>query len=308
MKQIKHVIDTELFDKKLLDLLFDRADYFADSLASPDSRKQISKLLDGKMVFAVFFEPSTRTRLSFTAAAQHLGAQVITAENARETSSATKGETLEDTIKVLCGYKPDAIVMRHNQTGGAATAATVSNIPIINAGDGSGEHPTQSLLDLYTIHKELGRITDLNVVIGGDLANGRTARSLSRILARFPGNKLTFVAPASLQMGDDIKQYLTQNNVEFTETEDLESALPTADVVYWTRVQKERIIGDLPKGTFIIDLPQIKLMQDHAILMHPLPRVDEITPAVDSTPQAAHFRQAENGLYARMALLEWILK
>ena len=306
-KPLKHVVDTEFFNEDFLNKIFERADHFKKALSTPDGRKKIGKTLDGKLVFAMFFEPSTRTRLSFTSAAMHLGAKVATAENARESSSASKGETLEDTIRMYCGYKPDAVIMRHHETGAAVKAASISTVPIINAGDGSGEHPTQSLLDLYTIRSEIGRLDNLHVIIGGDLANGRTARSLSRVLAKFPGNKITYVAPHSLRMNEDIKQHLNTKGVEFTETEDLESALPAADVVYWTRIQKERITGDVPKNSYIIDLPHSELMPGHAIIMHPLPRVDEITPAVDTTPHAAYFRQAENGLYVRMALLEWVL-
>ena len=178
--------------------------------------------------------------MSFAAAGQHLGMSVVTTENAKEFSSAAKGETLEDTIRVLCEYKPDIIVIRHYETDAARHAAAVSTVPIINAGDGLGQHPTQALLDLYTILVEKGRTKDLNVVIGGDLAHGRTARSLTYLLTKFPSNHITFVSPEELKVGQDIKDYLKSKGTDFSESTDL-VPLKDADVVYWTRVQKRKI-------------------------------------------------------------------
>ncbi len=308
MARVKHVIEAQQFDPDFLKRLFSRASEMQGLFNGNGSREQLNKLLPGKMMFNVFYEPSTRTRMSFSAAAQHMGMEVVTTENAKEFSSAAKGETLEDTIRTLCEYHPDAIVLRHHESGAAERAAEISTVPIINAGDGSGQHPTQALLDLYTIEKELGRLKDLKIIIGGDLSHGRTARSLTYLLTKFSGNEITFVSPQSLRIGEDIKKHLANTKTPFQETEDLETVLPKADVVYWTRVQKERLAeGEKVEKHFIIDIPQLRLMKKDSILMHPLPRVDEITPAVDSTPQAAYFRQAGNGMFVRMAILEWVL-
>ena len=246
--------------------------------------------------------------MSFGAAARHLGMEVVTTENAKDFSSAAKGETLEDTIRVMCEYYPDIIVLRHNDTDAAKHAARVSTVPIINAGDGMGQHPTQALLDLYTIYKELQRMAGLTVVMGGDLLHGRTVRSLSYLLAKFEGNKLIFVSPSSLRIGKDIKDYLKKHNIDFSETEDLHIAMKQADVIYWTRIQKERFDSSTLENTYTIGPKELKLMKPDAILMHPLPRVGEIEQAVDKDPRAAYFRQAGNGMFVRMALLEWVLE
>lgn len=302
---MKHVLEIQSFDRALIEKLCARADEMENMLKN--DREKVNGLFKGRMMFSVFYEPSTRTRMSFSAAAQHLGIQVVSTENAKEFSSAAKGETIEDTVQVLNSYHPDIIVMRHYETGAATKAAAVSNVPIINAGDGLGQHPTQSLLDIYTIKKELDRFDNLKVVIGGDLAHGRTARSLAYMLAKFGGNTITFVAPKSLEMGQDIKDHLTENNVAFTETDHAEDSLKDADVVYWTRVQKERFDASNFKGTLIIGKKELELMKKDSILMHPLPRVDEITTEVDNDQRAAYFRQAGNGMTIRMALIEWVL-
>jgi aspartate carbamoyltransferase catalytic subunit len=302
---MRHVLEAQQFDRKLIEELCLRADELEHLL---DSKNHSSvELFKGHMMFTIFYEPSTRTRISFNAAAQHLGIEVVSTENAREFSSAAKGETLEDTIRTLCEYRPNLIVLRHFETGAAAKAAAVSSVPILNAGDGSGQHPTQALLDIYTIKKELGKLDNLEVAIGGDLAHGRTARSLTYLLSKFKNNSIVFVAPEGLEVGDDIKNYLTSNNVPFRETTDIDSALKSADVVYWTRLQKERFDVSSLRQTFTIDKREMKLMKKSAILMHPLPRVDEITQAVDNDPRAVYFKQAGNGMFMRMALIEWVL-
>lgn len=307
-KNIRHVIESQQFDVDFLSSLFRRTDELKKMFNGSGKRGDLGEVLTGKMMFNVFYEPSTRTRMSFSAAAQHLGMEVVTTENARDFSSAAKGETLEDSIRVLCEYRPDVIVLRHHETGAAERAAAVSPVPIINAGDGSGQHPTQALLDLYTIQEKLKRLEGLRVVIGGDLAHGRTARSLTYLLAKYPGNEITFVSPDALRVGDDIKKHLKNTGTKYSETDDLESTFPKADVVYWTRVQKERLAEGLKiERHFVIDVPQAKLLQPHAILMHPLPRIDEITPEVDRFPQAVYFRQAGDGMFVRMALLEWAI-
>jgi aspartate carbamoyltransferase catalytic subunit len=259
---------------------------------------------------ALFYEPSTRTRLSFEAALLRLGGQTMGTDNAREFSSTAKGETLEDTIRIVGGYA-DVIVLRHNEEGAARRAAAVSPVPIINAGDGPGQHPTQALLDLYTIKDELNRIDGIKVAMVGDLANGRTVRSLTYLLSKFKDIQVWFVAPPSVTMRDDLKAHLDEHHIPWTETQDLDAVLPDVDVVYMTRIQKERFADpaayDAVKGVYRLDKHSLELMRKYAIIMHPLPRVDEIDHAVDDDPRAAYFRQARNGLQVRMALLDKLL-
>jgi len=239
-----------------------------------------------------------------------LGGRVISTENAREFSSVAKGETLEDTVRVISGYA-DVIVLRHPEEGACKRAANVSNVPIVNAGDGPGEHPTQALVDVYTIYRELGRIDGIHVVTVGDLANGRTVRSLCLLLGEFSNVFITFVAPKEVGMREDIKKYLDQVGIRWRDEEDLLSVLPEADVVYQTRIQKERIkdpeLYNKVNGIYILGPEQLKYMRKDAIIMHPLPRVGEIDPSIDNDPRAAYFRQARNGLWVRMAVLEYVL-
>lgn len=271
-----------------------------------------ANILYGKHMVTFFYEPSTRTRCSFEIAMSMLGGKVVfSTENARRFSSVAKGETIEDTIRVLCRYRPDVIVLRTDEEGMAQRAAQVSSVPIINAGDGPGEHPTQALLDLYTIQKEIGRISGISIAMVGDLARGRTVRSLSFLLAKFPEVKIYFVSPENLRMRDDVKRHLAENGVWFKEEQDLREVAPKVDVIYQTRTQRER--GSLLermqalKGSYIVDKEILSLMRKNAIIMHPLPRNEEISPEVDDDPRAAYFRQAENGLYVRMALLKMLL-
>lgn len=303
-----HIIEAQQFDRTTLEQLFRCADARRAVFDNGGDRRAINTRFCGRLMFNVFYEPSTRTRMSFAAAAQHLGMEVVNTENARDFSSAIKGESLEDTIRVLNGYYPDIIVLRHHEDGAAERAARVSAVPIINAGDGGGQHPTQALLDLYTIQQQLGRIAGLTVVMGGDLANGRTVRSLAYLLAKYTDIHIVFVSPPALRMGDDLKQYLLRKQVPFREEDDLQTALASADVVYWTRVQKERLPIHVRYedvcGRYMIDVPQLQWMKPGAILMHPLPRVTEITTAVDDDPRAVYFRQASNGMFVRMALIE----
>lgn len=309
MSEIKHIVKSQDFTPQLLGNLFDKADAHADALKDPVKIAGLQKLGAGRQVFTLFYEPSTRTRVSFEAAANNLGLRVVGTENAREFSSSAKGETIEDTVRVLCEYHPAAIVMRHHEEGAAERAATVSTVPIINGGDGRGQHPTQAILDLYTIRRELGRLENINIIIGGDLANGRTARSLVYLLSRYPGAHFSFVAPESLEMSQDIKDHLGEHGVTYKETQELNSVLKDADVVYWTRVQKERLAEgvdyDVVSSRYEIGHEHLAKMKKESIVMHPLPRVNEIKSEVDVDPRAAYFRQAGYGLPVRMALFEW---
>jgi aspartate carbamoyltransferase catalytic subunit len=303
-----HILTVAQYDHAQLELLFKRAEELR-SYATPTQRRELAQLHQGKQLCSLFYEPSTRTRLSFETGAIKMGMGLVSTENAREFSSASKGETIEDTIRVLDEYKYDAIVLRHHETGAAARAASVSKTPIINAGDGKGEHPTQALLDAYTIYRKFGRLNNLHIVMGGDLANGRTVRSLAQLLSTYRGNRITFVSVPELQIGDDIKATLQANGTRFSETAEMLDALKSADVVYWTRLQKERLAHPeaIPQGGFILDTSAIEILPKNAIIMHPLPRVDEIDPAIDSDPRSLYFEQAGNGLYARMALIDQIL-
>lgn len=237
---------------------------------------------------------------------------VFSTEDAGQFSSAAKGETLENTIKVLCCYRPHIIVLRYDEEGGTKIAAESSSVPIINAGDGVGQHPTQALLDLYTIQNRLGKIDGLSIAMVGDLARGRTVHSLSYLLANFSGVKIYFISPKVVKMRDDIKDYLTRHSVWFTEKNDLRVVAPRVDVVYQTRTQTER--GShikrygKEKGFYVVDREVTDAMSKEAIIMHPLPCGDEITADVDSDPRSVYLStQIENGLFVRMALLKMIL-
>lgn len=300
---MKHIVAVDQFDRAWLESIFAEADRLRSDRATSD-------LLRGKILATLFYEPSTRTRLSFESAMMRLGGNVISTENAREFSSAIKGETVEDTVRILSGYA-DGIVIRHYEQGAAARAAKASPVPIINGGDGPGEHPTQALLDLYTIHNELGRFDNLKVALVGDLRFGRAARSLALLLRQARNVELVFVAPDAVPMGDDIKDALDDAGVRWHEEPDLATAMESVDVVYQTRIQRERFATPeeyaSAKGIYIITPENMQALPEHAIVMHPLPRVDEIHPDVDSDPRAAYFRQAHNGVFVRMALLHQLL-
>ncbi|MDD3085910.1 MAG: aspartate carbamoyltransferase [Candidatus ainarchaeum sp.] len=305
MGKLNYLIESQQFDKELLFTLFKRADELRESKAN-DSLK-------GKVLATLFYEPSTRTRLSFESAMLRLGGEVISTENAKEFSSAIKGESLEDTIRVISSYA-NCIVMRHYEEGSAKKAISVSKVPFINAGDGKGQHPTQALLDLYTIYRELGKIDGLTIAMVGDLMNGRTVHSLSYLLGKFSNIKIIFVSPENLKIKDEIKEYLTRHNVVYEENSNLSEVLPIADIIYITRIQKERMSEndyELAKGKYAINslnLGQIKLTSR---IMHPLPHVEEIDLPIEveeNDKRITYFRQAENGVFARMALLEHLMK
>lgn len=307
MGSVTHIIEAQQFDIDLLSEIFSLAEEMEQVV-----QHYGSNILNRRVMATLFYEPSTRTRLSFESAMKRLGGEVITTESAQEFSSAAKGETLEDTIRIVMGYA-DVIVLRHFESGASRRAAEVSEVPILNAGDGAGQHPTQALLDIYTINREIGRLEEISVALVGDLANGRTVRSLCYLLAKYKSPKIYLVAPSVVRMKDDIKDYLRRYGVSFEETEDLYAVASQVDVIYQTRIQRERFgdrTGDYEqaRGKYIIDRSILNCMREHAIIMHPLPRVDEIVPEVDSDPRAAYFRQAHNGLYVRMALLKMILE
>ncbi|KAI8552898.1 hypothetical protein RHMOL_Rhmol06G0304300 [Rhododendron molle] len=305
--QLDDVIEAQQFDRDILTAIFE----VTREMEKVEKNSPGSQILKGFLMATLFYEPSTRTRLSFESAMKRLGGEVLTTENAREFSSAAKGETLEDTIRTVEGYS-DIIVMRHFESGAAQRAAATASIPVINAGDGPGQHPTQALLDVYTIEREIGKLDGIKVGLVGDLANGRTVRSLAYLLSKYEDVKIYFVSPEVVKMKDDIKDFLTSKGVKWEESDDLMEVASKCDVVYQTRIQRERFgertdLYEEARGKYIVDGAVLGVMQKHAVVMHPLPRLDEITVDVDADPRAAYFRQAKNGLYIRMALLKLLL-
>lgn len=270
--------------------------------------EQFENLLHNKIMAALFFEPSTRTRLSFSSAMKKLGGRVIGFSNP-EISSIKKGESLRDTIKTVENYS-DIIVIRHPFEGSARFAADIADVPVINAGDGANQHPTQTLLDLYTIKKDHKRIDGLKIGMVGDLKYGRTVHSLATALTNFEGVKLRLISPSNLAMPGYILKKLKEGNLEYSETEELN--LNGLDVVYMTRIQQERFpdIEEYEKvrRTYILDLENTRLLCKDTTIMHPLPRVGEIDEGVDKLKQARYFNQVYSGIPVRMALLKLILK
>ena len=263
--------------------------------------------MDGKIMASLFFEPSTRTRLSFESAMYRLGGSVVTVAESPtfQISSTAKGETLDDSIRVIDGYV-DIIACRHPMKGASIVAAASSEIPVINGGDGTGEHPTQALLDLYTIFKEKGAPNGLSFALVGDLKNGRTVHSLADILSMY-NCKLIFCSPQELAMPDDILNSLLERGVEVEVSYDLRASCSKADVIYMTRVQGERFENQEEyyrvKDLFLLDTSHLDILKKGAVLMHPLPRLNEISHHLDTYPGSAYFRQSTNGIYVRMALL-----
>jgi len=263
-------------------------------------------LLRGRVMASLFFEPSTRTQLSFASACERLGGRVIGFSSA-ETTSQAKGETLADTIKVVERYS-DVIVIRHPLEGSARLAADLASVPVINAGDGANQHPTQTLLDLFTIRRFAGRIDGLTIGMVGDLRYGRTVHSLAQALTRFEGVRLRLISPPTLKLPPSVLREL-EGKIEYEEREELD--LRGLDVVYVTRIQKERFPDieeyEKVKGAYVITARTVEQLSEEAIILHPLPRVDEIAPEVDQLPQAKYFEQAEGGIPVRMALLKLVL-
>jgi aspartate carbamoyltransferase len=265
-------------------------------------------LLKGKILASLFYEPSTRTSSSFTAAMERLGGSVIPINEVRY-SSVSKGESLPDTVRTLEAYA-DVIVLRHPEVGSAELAAKYARKPIINAGDGVGEHPTQALLDLFTIQEEMGAIDGMTITMVGDLKYGRTVHSLARLLTLFDV-EINYVSPEILRMPEHILQEVAEKDIPQAEYNSLEPVIGKSDVLYVTRVQKERFedpaVYESVKGAFVITPETLAQAKDDMIVMHPLPRVGEISMDVDADPRAAYFRQMEYGLYVRMALLAMVL-
>ncbi len=269
---------------------------------------RVREPLNGRIVAMGFFEPSTRTRLSFESAVLRLGGRCITIADAMA-SSMRKGESLSDTVRMLTGYA-DAIVLRHPNEGAAQLAARVSDKPVINAGDGAGQHPTQTLLDLATIHERFGTLTGLRVVLLGDLRYGRTVHSLAYALAQF-GAEIVLTSPPELRLPEELRSELERNGAKVQMEGDIRKAVREADVLYVTRIQKERFgdEGEYRKvaGSYRVDLPLLEGAKERLTILHPLPRAGEIAPEIDRTPYAAYFRQAFLGVPVRMALLDAIL-
>ena len=282
------------------------AELFALTERMRKAPAEASQLGRGRLMATLFYEPSTRTRLSFEAAMARLGGQIISTENAASMSSAVKGESLEDTARIVSGYA-DVIVLRHHEAGSARAAAAVADVPVLNAGDGPGEHPTQALLDAYTIQRRAGRLDHLRVALVGDMAYGRTAHSLTLLLANYPGQRITFVAPDAARAPAALVAELRERGVDVEESEDFLGVLGACDVLYMTRVQKERFPSpDLyaqAQGRFSLDERALAALSARAWILHPLPRLGELPELVDGDARAVYFEQARNGVPVRMALL-----
>ena len=302
-----NLITVDRLQKDMLHKLFNLAH---DLKTLVLNEKDLTWMLRGKVMAEMFYEPSTRTQCSFTAAAQRLGGSVIYMD--QQHSSVKKGETLEDSVRMMSGYA-DLVVIRHPEPGAAELASRVSSVPLVNAGDGTGEHPTQALLDIFTIREEIGTVNGITITMVGDLKHGRTVHSLAKLL-RLYRVTIRYVSPSFLKMPADIVDTLRKSgSVQQEEYATLEDALPDTDVLYMTRIQKERFESheDYERATasrYVLTPQLMRIAKKKMIVMHPLPRVDEISTAFDSDPRACYFRQAEYGMYVRMALLLMILK
>lgn len=302
---MRSIIDTVELSTDELDELIGTA---LDIIENPDKYQSICK---GKKLATLFFEPSTRTRMSFEAAMYELGGNVISMTDAAS-SSASKGESVSDTAKVVSCYA-DIIAMRHPKEGAAYVAAKAASIPVINAGDGGHCHPTQTLADLLTIYREKGRFDNLTVGLCGDLKFGRTVHSLINALSRYSGIKFVLISPEELKLPSYVKRDSIKNkNIPYVQTTDLESVMPELDILYMTRVQKERFFNEEDylrlKDSYILTPDKLKNAKQDLTIMHPLPRVNEISVAIDDDPRACYFKQVLNGKYMRMALILKLLK
>ena len=299
--RLRHVIESQQFTQPLLMELFQRSRGMERVVARGGTLEYQNKILAN-----LFYQPSTRTRFSFEAAMYRLGGRVLSTEQASAFSSEVAGEQIEDSIRIIAHYS-DVIVVRHPEAGGARRAAQVSSVPVINAGDGDGgQHPTQALLDLYTIYRERP-LTGLSVAIIGELDRGRTARSLAYLLAKFDRVRLFFVSPPELQMKPDILGYLDEHGVHYELESDVNRVIGEADVLYQTRIRPERLRDQHGLMRYVIDSTLLQKMKPDALILHPLPRTVELDKTVDDDPRALYFRQAANGLYVRMAILTMLL-
>lgn len=300
----KHIVSIEQFEREDIDQLFQEAEATRKAVEADGG----TDILYRRELANLFYEPSTRTSSSFEAAMHRHGGNVIQINNV-EYSSVAKGETLQDTVRSLEQYS-DVTVLRHPKLGAVAVAAEVAEKPVINAGDGAGEHPTQALLDLFTIQEKLGKIDGLNITLLGDLKNGRTVHSLAKLLSKYDVD-LNYVSPDELAMPSKYINELAEKGVNQTEMNELDGALPDTDVLYVTRVQGERFLDQAEyhrlKDAFRITPKVLEQAKDKMIVMHPLPRVGEISENVDSDPRAAYFDQMKYGMYVRMALLAKVL-
>lgn len=302
---MRHLLDTTDLSVKEIDDIIALAD---DIIAN---KKKYAKVCEGKKLATLFFEPSTRTRLSFEAAMLELGGSVLGFSEANS-SSASKGETVEDTIRVVSCYA-DIIAMRHPVEGAPKVASYTSLVPVINAGDGGHSHPTQTMTDLLTIHREKGSFENLTIGLCGDLKFGRTVHSLVKAMSRYKNIKFVLISPKELSMPDYIKSdYLDSNGIKYVEVEKMEDVMPQLDILYMTRVQRERFFSEdeylKHKDAFILNLEKLQNAKADLTIMHPLPRVNEIAREVDSDNRAKYFEQAMNGKYIRMALIITLLR
>jgi aspartate carbamoyltransferase catalytic subunit len=296
--KLHHVLESQQFTVPLLMELFDRTRQMERIVARGGTRDYA-----GRIMASLFYEPSTRTRFSFEAAMYRLGGRVLSTEHARVFSSEIAEEHLEDTIRIMAGYS-DVIVLRHNEPDGAKRAARVSPVPVINAGDGGGgQHPTQALLDLYTIYRGRRTMDGLTIAIVGELDRGRTARSLAYLLSKFERVKIHFVSPPEIQMQQDILDHLDEHDVWYDMVADVGTVAGEVDVIYQTRIRPDRVSDRNLLARYTIDAALLRRMKADAMILHPLPRTVEIDKAVDDDPRALYFRQAKNGLFIRMALL-----
>jgi aspartate carbamoyltransferase catalytic subunit len=300
----KDILHGEQFRREHLDAILEKAREVQIRL----EKGEILEALRGKILGTLFFEPSTRTRLSFEAAMHRLGGSVIGFASTEGTSIA-KGESFEDTIRTVDQYV-DAIAVRHPAIGSAERAAKIAGAPVFNCGDGAGQHPTQALLDLFTIHDERGTVDGATILLCGDLKHGRTVHAGVELYKHYRV-ELVFVSPDELRMPEDIVSRLEQNKIPIRQTSDLDAAITEADVIYMTRIQKERFTDlksyESHRGRYILSRDMLETRNPKATVLHPLPRVDEITPEVDTLDNAAYFRQVRNGMVVRMALLMMVL-
>lgn len=291
-----HVLSADQYTKEELNEIFELA-----SKIKKNPKKYENKL-KGKIVAVMFYEPSTRTRLSFETAILKLGAQVISTENASSNSSSKKGETIEDTIKILQGYA-DAVVMRHGDVDSATRAASVAKVPILNAGAGKGEHPTQALLDMYTIKEKRSSLNGVKVAILGDLVYGRTIHSLLKLISLYENVEVYGLSKEAFALPEEYIKMLKDKGIEYKICKSFDEIPKDVDVLYHTRIQSERFEGDFGKEEFIINKEVLNKFSNNTIVLHPLPRNEEISEEIDDDPRAMYFEQAHNGLYIRMALL-----